>query len=38
VKTVRKPQSNDIDLTSSVTLNPWKRVNEAVRTAVVKVT
>ena len=38
VNIVRKPPSSDMEVTSSVTLNPLKRINDAVRTAVVKVT
>ena len=38
VNMVRKPPSSDMEVTSSVTLNPLKRINDAVRTAVVKVT
>ena len=38
MKIMRNPQSRDIVLTASVVLNPLKRMNEAQRVAVVKVT
>lgn len=38
VKMTRNPQSRDMVLTASVVLNPLKRMKEAQRVAVVKVT
>lgn len=35
---IRKPQRSEMVLTGSVVLKPWKRMNEAIRVAVVKVT
>ena len=38
MKMVRKPQRREMVLTASVVLKPRKRMNEAVRVQVVKVT
>jgi hypothetical protein len=38
VKMMRNPQSSEMVLTASVVLNPLKRMKEAQRVAVVKVT
>lgn len=35
---MRKPQRREMVLTGSVVLKPWKRMKEAHRVAVVKVT
>lgn len=35
---IKKPHRRETMLTPSVVLNPWKRMKDAVRTAVVKVT